>query len=68
MVPPFDHPAVIAGQGTIGLEIIEDVPDVGDVLVPLSGGGLASGVAAAVKAHQARRTESSACRWRAALR
>jgi len=50
MVPPFDDAAVIAGQGTIGLEIVEDVPDVAAVLVPLSGGGLASGIAAAVKA------------------
>jgi threonine dehydratase len=49
-IPPFDHPAVIAGQGTIGLEIAADVPDVGTVLVPVSGGGLAAGVAAAVKA------------------
>jgi threonine dehydratase len=49
MVPPFDHPAVIAGQGTLGLEIVEAVPDVAAVLVPLSGGGLAAGVAAAIK-------------------
>ncbi|MBP0581050.1 hydroxyectoine utilization dehydratase EutB [Labrys sp. LIt4] len=49
-IPPFDHPAVIAGQGTIGLEIIEDMPEVELVLVPLSGGGLAGGIAAAVKA------------------
>jgi threonine dehydratase len=48
-IPPFDHPAVIAGQGTIGLEIVETMPDVALVLVPLSGGGLAAGVAAAVK-------------------
>lgn len=48
-VPPFDDPAIIAGQGTIGLEMVEDVPDVATVLVPLSGGGLASGIAAAVK-------------------
>ncbi len=48
-VPPFDNAAVIAGQGTIGLEIVEHLPDVALVLVPLSGGGLASGVAAAVK-------------------
>lgn len=40
MVPPFDHPAIIAGQGTIGLEIVDDVPDVETVLVPLSGEGL----------------------------
>lgn len=49
MVPPFDHPAVVAGQGTLGLEIIEELPDTTTVLVPLSGGGLAAGVAAAVK-------------------
>jgi len=50
MVPPFDNPAVIAGQGTMGIEIVEDLPDVDTVLVPVSGGGLAAGVAAAVKA------------------
>lgn len=49
MVPPFDNAAVIAGQGTIGIEIAEDLPEVATVLVPLSGGGLASGIAAAVK-------------------
>ena len=49
MVPPFDHPAVVAGQGTLGLEIVAAMPDVATVLVPLSGGGLAAGVAAAVK-------------------
>ncbi|MER8833036.1 hydroxyectoine utilization dehydratase EutB [Mesorhizobium sp. M0909] len=49
MLPPFDHPAIAAGQGTLGLEIIEQVPDAALVLVPLSGGGLAAGVAAAVK-------------------
>mgnify|MGYP001147437699 CR=1 FL=1 len=49
MVPPFDHPAVIAGQGTLGLEIMDQVPEAATVLVPLSGGGLAAGVAAAVK-------------------
>ncbi|EXL06757.1 hydroxyectoine utilization dehydratase EutB [Aquamicrobium defluvii] len=49
VVPPFDDPAIIAGQGTLGLEIVEGVPDVATVLVPLSGGGLAAGVAAAVK-------------------
>lgn len=49
MVPPFDNPAVVAGQGTLGLEIIEAMPDAATVLVPLSGGGLAAGVAAAVK-------------------
>ncbi|MFG1942300.1 threonine/serine dehydratase [Nonomuraea sp. NPDC048826] len=50
LVPPFDHPAVIAGQGTIGLEILSDLPDVEVIAVPVSGGGLISGVAAAVKA------------------
>ena len=50
MVPPFDHADVIAGQGTIGIEMVEDLPDVGTVLVQVSGGGLASGLAAAVKA------------------
>lgn len=49
MLPPFDHPAIIAGQGTLGLEMIEQVPEAALVLVPLSGGGLASGIAAAVK-------------------
>lgn len=49
MVPPFDHAAVIAGQGTCGLEILEQVPHVGTVVVPVGGGGLLSGVAAAIK-------------------
>lgn len=51
-VPPFDHPDVIAGQGTVGLEIIEDLPEVEQVLVPVGGGGLAAGVASAVKARR----------------
>ncbi|SEP85627.1 MULTISPECIES: threonine ammonia-lyase [Lentzea] len=50
LIPPFDHADVIAGQGTAGLEIIADLPDVATVLVPVSGGGLISGVAVAVKA------------------
>ena len=49
MVPPFDHPWIIAGQGTAGLEILEQCPDVGAVLVPIGGGGLIAGVAAAIK-------------------
>jgi threonine dehydratase len=49
-IPPFDHSGVIAGQGTIGLEIVKALPEVESVLIPLSGGGLAAGVAAAVKA------------------
>lgn len=48
-IPPFDHPDVIAGQGTVGLEILEDVPDVQTIVVPIGGGGLISGIAAAVK-------------------
>lgn len=48
-VPPFDDNTIIAGQGTCGLEIAEDLPNVGTVLVPIGGGGLSSGVAAAVK-------------------
>jgi threonine dehydratase len=48
-IPPFDDRAVIAGQGTVGLEIAADCPQVGLVLVPVSGGGLISGIAAAVR-------------------
>jgi threonine dehydratase len=50
MVPPFDHPWIIAGQGTCGLEIVEQRPSVTAVYVPIGGGGLISGVAAAVRA------------------
>lgn len=50
VIPPFDHPDVIAGQGTIGLEILEQCPDVGTILVPVSGGGLISGISVAVAA------------------
>lgn len=50
MVPPFDDPRIVAGQGTVGLEILEQAPDVTTIYVPAGGGGLASGVAAAVKA------------------
>ena len=49
-VDPFDDPAVIAGQGTIGLELLEDLPQVDTVVVPLSGGGLISGIAIALEA------------------
>lgn len=52
MVPPFDHPDIIAGQGTLGLEIDEQVPEAEWVVVQLSGGGLISGVAAALKARR----------------
>jgi len=49
MVPPFDHEWIVEGQGTCGLEILEQVPDVSLVVVPVGGGGLISGVAAAIK-------------------
>ena len=49
-IPPFDHPDVIAGQGTIALELLEDRPDLSAIVVPLSGGGLISGIAIAAKA------------------
>ena len=49
-ISPFDHPDVIAGQGTIGLELLEDFPELNCVVVPLSGGGLIGGIALALKA------------------
>lgn len=49
IVPPFDHPWIVAGQGTIGLEILEQCPDVSAIVVPASGGGLIAGIATAVK-------------------
>ena len=49
LIPPFDHPDVIAGQGTLGLEILDQIPDAATIAVPLSGGGLLAGVALAVK-------------------
>ena len=55
LVHPFDDPAVIAGQGTVGLEIVETLPDVATVVVPVGGGGLISGVAIGIKG---RRPES----------
>lgn len=50
IVPPFDHPWIIAGAGTCGLEILAERPDVSTVFVPVGGGGLISGIAAAIKA------------------
>jgi threonine dehydratase len=50
IIPPFDDDRIIAGQGTVGLEIVEDLPSVEVVVVPVGGGGLASGVATGVKA------------------
>ena len=49
-ISPFDDPLVVAGQGTIGLELLEERPDIDTILVPLSGGGLAAGIAVAAKA------------------
>lgn len=49
MVPPYDHAWIIAGQGTVGLEIVDDLPDVETVLVPVGGGGFSAGVATAIK-------------------
>ena len=49
LIHPFDDPAVVTGQGTVGLEILEDLPDVDTVVVPLGGGGLLSGIASAIK-------------------
>jgi threonine dehydratase len=49
LVHPFDDPHIIAGQGTVGLEILEDVPDCAVIVVPVGGGGLISGIAAAIK-------------------
>jgi threonine dehydratase len=49
LVHPFDDEAVMAGQGTVGLEIVEDLPDMQTVIVPIGGGGLIAGIAVAVK-------------------
>jgi threonine dehydratase len=54
LIPPFDHPDVVTGQGTLGLEILDEVPDAATVIVPIGGGGLISGVASAVKQRAAR--------------
>lgn len=48
LVPPFDHELIVAGQGTVGLEIIDELPQVANVIVPVGGGGLSAGVAVAV--------------------
>jgi threonine dehydratase len=50
LIHPFDDPRLLAGQGTVGLEILEDVPDVGTVVVPIGGGGLIGGIAIALRA------------------
>jgi threonine dehydratase len=48
-VPPFDHPAILAGQGTIGLELLDEVPGLATVVVAIGGGGLCGGIGAAIK-------------------
>ncbi len=50
VIPPFDHPDIIAGQGTAGLEIVEQLPEVSHVAFPIGGGGLGAGVTTAIKA------------------
>ena len=50
VIPPYDDDRIIAGQGTIGLELVQDLPDLAVVLVPIGGGGLASGIATALRA------------------
>ena len=52
LVHPFDHPDILRGQGTVGLEILEQVPDVATIVVSAGGGGLISGIAAAVKSRR----------------
>ena len=52
VVHPFDDPLVISGQGTIGLEILEDCPELDAVIVPIGGGGLISGIATAIAAER----------------
>ena len=53
LIHPFDHPDIITGQGTLGLELMDDMPDLDTVIIGIGGGGLMSGVAAAVKARAA---------------
>lgn len=50
LIPPYDHPDVISGQGTVALEILEQVPELDAIIAPIGGGGLVSGIALAVKA------------------
>src|SRR5688572_8900176 len=50
LIPPFEDPYIIAGQGTLGLEILEDVKDLDSIVIPIGGGGLIAGIATAIKA------------------
>jgi threonine dehydratase len=63
MVHPFDDPAIMAGHGTLGLEIVEDLPDLDLLIVPVGGGGLIGGTAAAVKAMARASGSSVSSRW-----
>jgi threonine dehydratase len=69
-VPPFDDPAIIAGQGTVGLELLDDLPEVSTVVVPVGGGGLIAGVAIAIKSRHPEvriigvEPEGAAAMWR----
>jgi threonine dehydratase len=70
LVPPFDDPVVVAGQGTVGLEILDDLPGVATVVVPIGGGGLIAGVALAIKSRRPEvrlvgvEPEGAAAMWR----
>jgi threonine dehydratase len=55
LIPPFDHPDVVAGAGTLGLEILDQVPDLDTVIVPIGGGGLTAGMASVLKQYAASR-------------
>ncbi|PXA68084.1 threonine ammonia-lyase [Cryobacterium arcticum] len=58
LIPPFDHPDVVAGAGTLGLEILDQVPDLETVIVPIGGGGLTAGMASVLKQYAAREGRS----------
>ncbi len=65
LVPPFDDPFVISGQGTIGLEILKECPEIGSVIVPVSGGGTDSGHRPGAQRKQSAIFALSACQWKA---
>ncbi|GLB61469.1 hydroxyectoine utilization dehydratase EutB [Cytobacillus sp. NCCP-133] len=67
VIHPFDDPYVIAGQGTIGLELMEELPNLTDVIVPLSGGGLLSGIGLAVKSNDKGIRVSGVCMEKSAV-
>ena len=60
LIHPFDHPDIVAGQGTVGLEIMEQVPDVQTIIVPIGGGGLAAGIALLRERHPGVQAEDAA--------